>query len=139
MISSVELIHPGGETKTLPVETIFPTYISVRWGLNGLYDIHLKDNVMIARSLRARRKGKCYWKVKDIDALRKSVDEHYKDADKRQADFAFVRHNNTMPGVVLENVSIVCKHCKSVKFIRVDNQRIKCMNCGVRYVGFEHK
>jgi len=97
MIYQIELIHPGGERKTLPIESYFPTFVSVRWGLNGLYDIRLKENIMIARSIRARMRNRCYWKVVDIEALRKHVAEHFADIDKNTQDKMFNTHHKTMP------------------------------------------
>ena len=96
--SPVELIHPGTqEIKSLFIETVQRTYVTIRWGMSGLYDIHLKQNVMIARSIKARRKGKCLWKVKDIDKLRCLVDDHFKARDREQLDFSYDKHVKSMP------------------------------------------
>lgn len=136
MIGDVELIYPlNGETKKVPIEAVFPTFVAIRWGMSGVYDIHLKDNIMIARSIRARRKGKCIWKVKDIDELRKRVAEHFSAVDKEQLDFSIAKHNETMPG---KKINLECK-CGHTKFIKLDDNRVKCEVCSTKYVGFKYR
>lgn len=73
----VTLIHVGGDFKTLPVEHISPnlSYLSVRWGQSGVYDLNLKNNVLTARSQKTQRKGKCHWKAADIDLVRRQAKE----------------------------------------------------------------
>jgi hypothetical protein len=73
---SIVLVHVGGDRRSVPVEHIANTYVSVRWGQSGIYDLNLAKNVLTARSQKAQRKGKAHWKAEDIHAVRKMV-EHY--------------------------------------------------------------
>lgn len=97
MINEVELIHPGGECKILPVETINRASISIRWGMSGIYDINLRLNVMRARSLKARRKGRCDWKVKNIDKLRLDVEAYFNASERDSKEQTYDKHDETMP------------------------------------------
>jgi len=94
-LKEVELIHPGGLREVMPVESIQPTFISVRWRMSGIYDIHLKQNVMIARNLASRRKGPCYWKLAEIEKIRKMVWDYF---NPEPADFeeSIKRHEEDM-------------------------------------------
>jgi hypothetical protein len=97
-ITHIELIHPNGERQTLPVELITKTYISVRWGMNGTYDLNLLKNVLTARSAKTRRRNKCLWRYVNIVALRERVNIHFdKEYEKNQQDIR--DHNASMPGL----------------------------------------
>jgi len=93
----VDLIDPGGHLKTVPIEGIHETFISVRWGQSGTYDIDLKTNIMKARSVAARRKGVCYWKVVNIESVRFAVREHFNPNAKIEAEKRFKKHHTNMP------------------------------------------
>lgn len=93
----IEVIHPGGERHIVSVETIQEQYISVRWGMSGIYDIFLKSNTMVARSIKARRKGRCYWKVVDIEQVRQFVKEYFK-PNKDEMQMSIEKHIESMPG-----------------------------------------
>lgn len=70
-IFAVVLVHiMNRERVTMPVEHIANTYISIRWGQSGIYDLNLKDNKLTARSQKAQRKGKALWQAEDIAAVR---------------------------------------------------------------------
>jgi hypothetical protein len=99
---NIVLKHVGGERKTLPVEYVAPTlsYLSIRWGQSGVYDLNLATNVLRARSAKAQRKGKPHWTAEDIDAVRKMA-RNYLD-EKRgnphsEAKAAYKRHVENMP------------------------------------------
>lgn len=98
-MKEIELVHPGGEVKTLPIETIDQKKVSIRWGMSGVYDIDLVNNTVTARSVAARRKGMCYWKVRDIDALRKLVSDYFNLHRQTELGFNMDKHAMTMPGV----------------------------------------
>lgn len=93
------LIHPGGESKEVETESISHTYVSIRWGQSGLYNIMLKTNEMVACNLKVRRRAQCLWKVVDIEKLRSEVKTHFDGAKSAQLDISFNVHNNSMPGV----------------------------------------
>jgi hypothetical protein len=98
---SVEFVHPNGERRTLPVEAIAPTYVSVRWGMSGFYDLNLKVNKLTARSGRGlpkqpRKKAPCLWTAADIMAVREMVNSYYdREAATRKAEIT--RHAASMP------------------------------------------
>ena len=91
----VDLVDPGGHRKTVPVEAIHQTFISVRWGMSGIYDIDLKTNTMKARNVAARRKGVCYWQAVDIDSVRRAVEDHFN--PKIEIEKKFDKHVKNMP------------------------------------------
>ncbi len=80
------IVHAGThETRSVAVEYVCRTYISVRWGQSGIYDLNLKDNVLTARSHAARRKGGIEmraWSCADIAALREAVQIHCDGEDR---------------------------------------------------------
>lgn len=93
----VDLIDPGGHLKTVPVEAIHQTFISIRWGMSGVYDIDLKTNTMKARSVAARRKGLCHWKAVDINSVRHAVHEYFNPNAKKEEEERFKKHHESMP------------------------------------------
>lgn len=102
MSFNICLKHIGGERKSVPVEYVAPslTYISIRWGQSGIYDLNLAKNVLTARSAKAQRKGKAYWVAEDINAVRKMAREYLEEKrgiQKIESDNAFKRHAETMP------------------------------------------
>lgn len=96
---TIVLMHANGERRTVPVEHVANTYISIRWGQSGIYDLNLKANVLTARSLKAQQKGgKSQWKAEDIDAVRKMVRDHFigeTELVKRQE--AIKKHEASVP------------------------------------------
>lgn len=108
----IVLRHVGGELKTVAVEHVSPnlTYVSIRWGQSGVYDLNLRDNKLTARSQKAQRKGKPHWSAQDIDAVRKAA-RAYLD-EKRgnphsKSKAAFKRHVENMPTFPKNNPRIV--------------------------------
>ena len=105
---TIELMHPfNKERMTVPVELITPTFVSIRWGQSGLYDLHIKTNTLVARSHSARRKGRCHWMAVDIALVRNMVRIHVEKADIRD----IVRnqrehHEATMPKGLTSNPGI---------------------------------
>ena len=95
----IKLVHPGGTTEWVPVETITKDYISIRWGMSGVYDIFLEKNVIVARSLKARRKGKCYWKATDIEEVRKWVVEYLNPVKEDEFKKSVENWERNKPGV----------------------------------------
>lgn len=93
----IEVKHPGGERKFLPIELITEHYISVRWGMSGTYDIFLKTNRMVARSIKARRKGDCLWIATEIEEVRIFVKEHLSPNKKTETDRLYQKHIDSMP------------------------------------------
>jgi len=95
---TVELLHPNGERRTFPVEAIASSYVSIRWGMSGVYDLNLKSNVLTARSSSAQRKGKCLWRAADIVEVHAMVIRYFdKERIARQAEIT--RHAVSMPFV----------------------------------------
>ncbi len=98
----IVLKHIGGERKTVEVEYVPPsgTYLSIRWGQSGIYDLNLAKNVLTARSQKAQRKGKAHWSAEDINAVRKMPAEYLAEKagrPKAEADAAYERHVANMP------------------------------------------
>lgn len=98
----IVLKHPGGERKTVPVEYVSPSlvFLTIRWGQSGMYDLHLRLNVLRAHSARATRRGKPLWVAEDIVAVRKMAQEYL--AEKRgdtpaARQAAYERHTRSMP------------------------------------------
>lgn len=58
---TLDLIARGGEVKTVPVIDTSPTRFAIRWGIAGLYEIALRDGLLI---------GARGWRIKDLDAAR---------------------------------------------------------------------
>lgn len=102
MSFDIVLRHVGGELKTVSVEHVSPslTYVSIRWGQSGVYDLNLGANKLTARSQKAQRKGKAHWAANDIEAVRKAARE-YLDAKRgnphSKSKAAFKRHVENMP------------------------------------------
>jgi hypothetical protein len=95
----VTLRHLGGELKTLPVEHVTKTYVSIRWGQSGIYDLNLAKNTLTARSQKAQRKGKAHWMAANIDRVRRDVRDYFKALDNTGTDTAqlALKHLETMP------------------------------------------
>lgn len=96
---TIVVYHPfNHEQKAVPVETITRTYISIRWGQSGLYDLNLKDNILTSRSAAARRRAPCLWKALEIEVIREKVKIHFAKQDiKAIVKVDTVKHNATMP------------------------------------------
>lgn len=106
----VVLKHPNEERRIVPVEYVAPngSYITIRWGQSGLYDLNLLKNVLSPRSAEqqstSRGKAKWYrkdrplWQAEDIEKVRKMVRERL-DAEmgREEIDAAKVRHEASMP------------------------------------------
>jgi hypothetical protein len=95
---SVTLVHHWTrEEKTFTVEVVTNTYVTIRWGLSGLYDLHLRKNELRARNPKAhRRHGLPLWSAKDIHEVRRLVALHNADIDSR-IESRIERHQRTMP------------------------------------------
>lgn len=103
---NIVMQHPTGERRSVPVEYVTKTYVAIRWGLAGLYDLNLRDNVLTARSAKTQAKGKakwykkdtCLWRAEDINAVRKMVADELSGTEAKQRAEAMARHAETMPG-----------------------------------------
>jgi hypothetical protein len=100
---TIDLRHVGGEVKTLPIEHIAAngSYLSIRWGQSGIYDLNLRRNVLTARSQKAQRKGSPLWSAPNIDEVRTAIAAYLKekaDAERKNLAKSIVRHAETMPG-----------------------------------------
>ncbi len=92
------------ETRQFEVETVAATYVSIRWGQSGVYDLNLLRNVLTARSQKAQRKAKPLWSATDIIKVRADVTRYLAERENRHKqvldrDRAIARHAETMPGV----------------------------------------
>lgn len=98
---TITLVHEWSrEERVLPVETVTRTYVSIRWGQSGTYDLNLAKNTLIARSQKAQRKGKPLWHAKDIDEVRRRVAIHENGGVDSQADMLarMAIHEANKPG-----------------------------------------
>jgi len=103
------VIHPNGDRRTLPVEYIAPSgsYLVVRWGAAGTYDLNLSKNTLAPSDCktipRGRDKAKWYrksapvWKAEDIGYVRKRVEEHNSGNTRNEVDAAIEKHIGSMP------------------------------------------
>jgi len=64
-IDEVLVKHPNGETRWLPIESVTLAVLTVRWGLNGLYEISTFTGQMRAKSVKARLRAHCPWVAAD--------------------------------------------------------------------------
>lgn len=96
---TIVLIHQfNKERKVIPVELVTNTYIAIRWGQSGIYDLNLAKNVLTARSQKAQRKGKALWQAEDINAVRKMVADYMKGRDPiEESKKAMEAHIARMP------------------------------------------
>ncbi len=106
---TIVLIHAfNKERHVVPVDSVAKTYVSVRWGQSGVYDLNLKDNVLTARSQKAQRKGKAHWAAEDIVAVRKMVKDHFDGKDKKAETRAnMAKHEASMPVFPAEPFTIL--------------------------------
>jgi hypothetical protein len=105
---NIVLIHlTTGERRVVPVELVTQTYVSVRWGMAGTYDLNLAANVLTGRGSQGQRKGKAawykkdkpQWKAKDIMAVRKMARDALAGEDvKELTRIAMEKHEAAMPG-----------------------------------------
>jgi len=106
---SIVLIHLfNKERKTFHVELVTNTYVAIRWGQSGVYDLNLAKNVLTARSQKAQRKGKALWQAEDIHAVRKLVADYMKgrdpiDESRKAAEAHIARMPKFDGGAVISN------------------------------------
>lgn len=100
LLPAIRLMHAWTkEIVTLPVENVTALWVTVRWGMSGLYNLYLWNNELMSQSVAARRhSGKPLWSCPDIEAVRKAVISHVQ-AQKKRADtnLAMIQHARTMP------------------------------------------
>jgi hypothetical protein len=102
---TIVLIHPNGEGRTVPVEHVTETYVTIRWGLAGIYDLNLKDNTLTPRSRMGQTKGKAKWYKKEnpewraanIETVRAMAREYLRGEAEQKSREAMDRHLRTMP------------------------------------------
>ena len=108
VLDQITLIHPWNqERKTVPILTVTRTYIAVRWDMAGIYELDLKNNVVHARSVSARRKNpSCLWYAENIKEIREAVRIHLRGVDvKAEVIENMTKHAETMPGAKPMNYS----------------------------------
>jgi hypothetical protein len=105
----IVFVHPNGEKRTLPVEYIAPSgsYLVVRWGAAGTYDLNLSKNILIPSDcktlLRGRNKAKWYkkgaplWKAENIEEVRRQVAKATSCNTGIEFDFSMKKHLESMP------------------------------------------
>lgn len=98
-LETIEVIHPWSkEKRTVHVESISKTYISIRWAQSGIYDLNLLKNVLTARSLKARNRASCLWHAVDIVHVREAVAIHFRKLDvKGVVKEESIAHAASMP------------------------------------------
>lgn len=99
-VTEVQVSHPNGETKWLPIEAWHERWICVRWPMAGQYDIMLKDGRMIARSAASKRKTPTHlnlWHATDFQECREWVGEKL-GFSREEINERFRLHHETMPG-----------------------------------------
>lgn len=103
MTFEITLKHIGGDIRTLTVQYVAPslTYLSLRWGQSGIYDLNLAKNVLTARSQKAQRKGKTHWCALDIGLVRKLAANYIREQNggkaKEEIDKSIKKHQESMP------------------------------------------
>jgi hypothetical protein len=105
----ITVIHPNGDKRTLPVEYIAPSgsYLVVRWGAAGTYDLNLSKNTLAPSDCktipRGRDKAKWYrksapvWRAENIEEVRRLVAEHNSPNTRNETEEAIKRHIERMP------------------------------------------
>lgn len=100
----IEVQHIGGERRFVPITVITEHYITITWGQSGAYDVYLSDRpprfaagYLYARSMRARRKAPCLWKVADFPELKRWIHERYHRNEEQAAAERDKQHHATMP------------------------------------------
>jgi len=88
MLPRIGLIHVGGAIVTVPLTHIARHYVSIRWGMAGIYDIPLKKGCLTGAKL---------WRVADMPALLK-LHKEYWDPDRVARNESFEQHMARMPG-----------------------------------------
>ena len=91
---TVELEHPCGERRTLPVAAVTEKAVTIRWGLAGLDTLDLASNTLAARRPASSRPN--FWRAADISALREAVRRHF-DTGREARGEAVRRHAASMP------------------------------------------
>lgn len=100
-VIEIQVSHPNGETKWLPLEAWSERWICVRWPMAGQYDIMLKDGRMIARSAASKRKTPTHlnlWHATDHLECREWVGEKL-GLTKKEIEERYRLHHETMPGI----------------------------------------
>ena len=121
---TVEVMHPNGERRTLPVEAIAATYVSVRWGMSGFYDLNLRVNALTARSVKARTKGSCAWTAVDILAVREMVGSYF-DREREARKREMIQHAVSMPHVTDSEICRGGDGANENQNVPLDNRRGK--------------
>jgi len=131
MTFSIVLKHLGGELKTVSVEYVAPnlSFLSIRWGQSGVYDLNLKTNKLTARSQKAQRKGKPHWEAENIETVRGAAKaylnaQYGKSSEERDASIK--RHMETMPNPRIGILAVgptCCPHGKN------DGPNFSCDEC----------
>lgn len=98
-MKTILVFHPfNQERRELEVTTITKTYVTLHWPMAGAYDLNLKENILTARSLGARRRNPCLWKAVDILAVREAISVYMKKQDiKEIVKIAKTKHEASMP------------------------------------------
>jgi hypothetical protein len=104
---TIVLVHvTTGERRVVYVESVARTYLSIRWGQAGIYDLNLAANVLTPRSCQTQAKGKAkwykkdkpLWKAEDIHAVRKMVEVEMRGEDLAELTrVAMAKHEASMP------------------------------------------
>jgi hypothetical protein len=96
----IRLIHPWShEIKDVDVIAVMKTYVSIKWPMSGIYDLNLARNILTARSIKARNKGRCLWQAEDIAKVRTDVENHLRKFDlKALVNEQRAVHDANMPG-----------------------------------------
>lgn len=95
--TEVQVSHPNGETKWLPIEAWAERWICVRWPMSGQYDIMLKDGRMVARSPQSKRRYHYNpWIASNLTECRDWVAEQLGISKEENAE-RYRLHNDSMP------------------------------------------
>ena len=84
------------EQKNFIIDTISKETVSFKWGMNGVYDLNIKDNTLRARSAKARRKGPALWQAVNIKELREKCFAKFNPKNEEHIK-AISNHMNNMP------------------------------------------
>lgn len=91
-MTSLVIVHLGGEYKTVEVISASNTRLTIRWPMAGCYDLIVSTNRFVTKSMM-------FWRAADIQAMQ-DVWQFLRFPPNRQAsamDESIIRHIRGMP------------------------------------------
>lgn len=78
-MSTVDVVHMGGEVKTLAVVGFTDTALFLLWPMCGVYEL----KVMADDPILVMRRNRGSWRAKDKEAARETLRAYHRERDKR--------------------------------------------------------